>query len=136
MKNRKTDESLNSVTLICPIRYGVGRITIPQSLKSEIFQTFAIGHSIHSLNNFNTVYYLTSNASYHREKDHVHKSNIIQTFMAKNEVTYFSSKIICTLNQAPDTLEVFCNTLNDRGQLTTDQSYQGNLCIELYGFRA
>ena len=135
--SRKANDPVTSVCLLSKIKAGVAEITLPQSLKKRIFQTFAVFHSVHSLNNFGTVYYLTSNACYHTEHDQRHKQNIMQMFKAKNEIEYFGgSKLILTLNQTPDTLLIFAKIIDEEGYLKIDPTFEANLCIELYGFQA
>ena len=132
--SRPKNESLASATIIVPITQGVGEFSVPLDLKESLDSLFVVPQSIFSYNNFDWKYFLTCNASYHIDKEHVHKENILQSFTSSKAISYFT-KITNELGKTPNEIQVYAKLHNSGTKLSLDTSYNGLLILSLFGYR-
>ena len=133
--NRKTNETLTSVSMHVPLVQGCAQFWYPHGLKTTIFETFCIVQGVECLNNFETTYYLTCNVSYFPEKDQMYKHNILQAFTSQPKgMMQMSNKIISVFNSSPDEIKIYARKYINQ-QLVIDTTFNANLVLELYGFR-
>ena len=135
MMLRRNKEAFTSVSLVVKIEKGRGQFLVPQSFKDSINETFCTIHSIECLNNHGHTYYLTCNVSYFKEQENVLKRNILQQFSSAGPgVVYFTNSIIATLLQTPHRVDLFVSKWK-KDNLEMDDTFSGNIVLELFGYR-
>ena len=117
------------------IENGQGTIKFPSSLRYNLYETFVSCHSVRSFDNFDNVYYLTCNASYYKQFDDTFCPNVLQSFNSSSTIFHFPTSLELSLNFIPESITFYAQRMVD-GKLVTDNSFNGQLIIQLRGKRS